>query len=517
MTRYNDGRNWGREGSDEEQWCERWPHGLHPAAEFWVGAAQLLHDTALAQVQGVEAAMSRSADDGTPITPELRGAWTVIEARRRAAMDVLGRVKDVAEYGSEHAATTARAAEQNHRDQVRGVYQHLYDPDYYAHIEGDGSQEDAYCDTVYEHAETLVAQGYTAEHLADLDAKARTEESTASAWGPPGMTQTDLLPEASSIDEAPAMTAAQLRGDTAGDQGLTTDTRHVAAYPTSHEWPPVARVESTRGKEITDAQRWELADQWAATDVADDPAADHVEFWETQRAEQAVIRAYWAAQPPVETEQFEATVRAEWVKDPELEAVWDFTDYRQFRLRNVALADRWAAADVADDPAADHVEYWERVADEAAAPELVRGGDPVLAAKTEASMTAQAAATEQWLREERHQLCAEEDYPQEWSVADPVDDRPAPAEFVTGEDPTPEQESYPAPWDASRSGPAVPDSAESPGKARAAEAVAEVHQTVAAELQQATDELPGSRQVNAPAVADNQLDMTSTDCDGVGV
>jgi hypothetical protein len=105
-----------------------------------------------------------------------------------------------------------------------------------------------------------------------------------------------------------------------------------------------------------------------------------------------------------------------------------------------------------------------------------------------------------------------DEYPQEYSVADPDESGPVPPEFVTGQDTSSVEESYPAPWDAYRSGRPDEDAGtrrggewewaypytdtesqvggESPGRSRVAEAaVAAAHAAVEADSQRVAEEL----------------------------
>jgi hypothetical protein len=103
------------------------------------------------------------------------------------------------------------------------------------------------------------------------------------------------------------------------------------------------------------------------------------------------------------------------------------------------------------------------------------------------------------------------EYPQEYSVADPDELGLVPPEFVTGADNSLMEESYPAPWDAYRSGRPDEDAdtrrgdewkwaypynntksqvgGESPERSRVAEAVAAAHAAVEADSQRVAEEL----------------------------
>jgi hypothetical protein len=135
---------------------------------------------------------------------------------------------------------------------------------------------------------------------------------------------------------------------------------------------------------------------------------------------------------------------------------------------------------------------------------------PAVEAMAQVWLQSEAAKTAAWLAEEEAELAGEReggedmDVVQEMSVADPDDSGPAPAEFVTGEDATEYQESYPAPWDAFTSRPDGTE--EEPGKgASAAEAaVAVAHEAVQAEQQQAADVEPAA-ETSVPASSDSEV------------
>lgn len=50
-------------------------------------------------------------------------------------------------------------------DEIRKIYDVVFDHDHYARIEGDGTQQDSYIDSMWEHAEQLVLSGRTAADI----------------------------------------------------------------------------------------------------------------------------------------------------------------------------------------------------------------------------------------------------------------------------------------------------------------------------------------------------------------
>ncbi|MGH3608507.1 MAG: hypothetical protein ACRDRD_10545 [Pseudonocardiaceae bacterium] len=141
-------------------------------AQFWLDAARMLNDHAWAGADALNNTVSASAEE--------QRAWLAACDRAKAANETLSRAGDIADYGSEQAAQDTRGLAAARYAEVRQVYNHLYDPAHYATIEGDGGKEDAYCDSVWERAESLVDLGYTATSLVGLDAA--HAEAEQEAW-----------------------------------------------------------------------------------------------------------------------------------------------------------------------------------------------------------------------------------------------------------------------------------------------------------------------------------------------
>lgn len=68
-------------------------------------------------------------------------------------------------------------------DEVRKIYDIVFDHEYYAEIEGNRAQEDSYIDSAWEHAEQLVISGRTAaDILATREATLNPDETTAEEY-----------------------------------------------------------------------------------------------------------------------------------------------------------------------------------------------------------------------------------------------------------------------------------------------------------------------------------------------
>lgn len=80
-----------------------------------------------------------------------------------------------AAYDAAHEGLFGEAAAAERYRAVRATYDELYDPAYYASIEGDGGKEDQYCDTVWEHAEQLIDTGRGANYAAQSALQARAQ------------------------------------------------------------------------------------------------------------------------------------------------------------------------------------------------------------------------------------------------------------------------------------------------------------------------------------------------------
>jgi hypothetical protein len=136
------------------------------AAQFWVGAARLVHDTAAARVHALHAELGLDQRRRGELSVTERAALHAAENRAATAGEVVTRAAVIADYGVEAAGQVA--AELEHHEVAR-VYDYLHDPDYYAQIEADPARQADYVTDVSTHAHALVAMGYTAGRLRALD------------------------------------------------------------------------------------------------------------------------------------------------------------------------------------------------------------------------------------------------------------------------------------------------------------------------------------------------------------
>jgi hypothetical protein len=136
------------------------------AAQFWVGAARLVHDTAAARVHALHAELGIDQRRRAELSATERATLHAAENRAATAWEVVTRAAVIADHGVETGAEVA--AELEHHE-VDRVYDYLHDPAYYAQIEADPARQADYVTGASAHAHALVAMGYTAQHLRALD------------------------------------------------------------------------------------------------------------------------------------------------------------------------------------------------------------------------------------------------------------------------------------------------------------------------------------------------------------
>ncbi|MGH7750134.1 MAG: hypothetical protein ACREQ5_36010, partial [Candidatus Dormibacteria bacterium] len=321
---------------------------------------------------------------------EEQRAWLAACDRAKAANETLSRAGDIADYGSEQAAQDTRGLAAARYAEVRQVYNHLYDPAHYATIEGDGGKEDAYCDSVWERAESLVDLGYTATSLVGLDAA--HAEAEQEAW------------------------------PVSADQRLA-DEQHHRGYD---DWRTEQTIDELRMQ--IGAARQDL-ESGVVPAEREHEHAEHVEYLEEQLAvaegaphdevyPATPLDAAAVDEPWVPGEQWYARSSEE--RQRVLDRAAAITGSGSPRGHQEELADvlhdeladaldqvraRLEAGDVPEVGRSAHEARIEQLeaelaGEESVPAELARSGDPVLAAKTEAWMTTEAIATERWLNDE---------------------------------------------------------------------------------------------------------------------
>lgn len=179
------------------------------AADYWLMIGHHVQTGAAAAVGAARwAAVEGTADEDGYYPEPSPAAAARIEAAEgdyatmSAIVDDLTEASRAAWAAETDAQDAAKAAEAQDAAEVARVYDYLFVADHYAVVEHD-EEEASYRASIYQDAQTLVASGYTAANLAELDDEARAGTGTP---GPRGThTQSLAAGEADDLAAAPGV------------------------------------------------------------------------------------------------------------------------------------------------------------------------------------------------------------------------------------------------------------------------------------------------------------------------